>query len=280
LKTRVATAVALVLVLAFAANANPSARGDTPHNAVARAATVGETPTAHVPGATLTTILPPAAGVKSVAVAAFDVDRTPVTNSQFAAFVQRNPRWRRDRVARVVADDAYLLQWSGPVTPAPGTARQPVTGVSWFAADAYCAARGARLPTWHEWELLAAADASVADARQNPAWLQAILDWYARPATAPLPDVGASPPNVYGVRDVHGLVWEWVQDLSSMMVSNDNREQGDPDALRFCGTGALSMEQKDNYAMLMRIATLSSMRASYSSKSMGFRCVTDAGPRP
>jgi sulfatase modifying factor 1 len=82
------------------------------------------------------------------------------------------------------------------------------------------------------------------------------------------------------VRDVHGLVWEWVQDLSSMMVSNDNREQGDPDALRFCGTGALSMEQKDNYAMLMRIATLSSMRASYSSKSMGFRCVTDAGPRP
>jgi formylglycine-generating enzyme required for sulfatase activity len=266
LRARAVIAVALASAFAFAANVNADARADTARGAVA---------TARVPGATLTTILPPAPGVKSVRVAAFDVDRTPVTNAQFAAFVAGNPRWRRDRVARVFADASYLPQWSGPLTPAPGTARQPVTGVSWFAADAYCAARGARLPTWHEWELLAAADASVADARHDPAWRQAILDWYARPATAPLPDVGATAPNVYGVRDVHGLVWEWVQDLSSMMVSSDNREQGDPDALRFCGTGALTMEQKDNYAMLMRIATLSSMRASYSSKSMGFRCVTD-----
>jgi formylglycine-generating enzyme required for sulfatase activity len=269
LKARAVIAVAGAFALAFAGFAT------------ARATTANAGPTrAHVPGAMLATILPPAPGRKSVAVAAFEVDRMPVTNAQFATFVQGNPHWRRDRVARVFADDSYLLQWSGPVMPAPGTARQPVTGVSWFAADAYCAARGARLPKWHEWELLAAADASVADARQDPAWLQAILDWYARPATAPLPDVGATPPNVYGVRDVHGLVWEWVQDLSSMMVSSDNREQGDPDALRFCGTGALSMEQKENYAMLMRIATLSSMRASYSSKSMGFRCVTDADPRP
>ena len=75
------------------------------------------------------------------------------------------------------------------------------------------------------------------------------------------------------MRDIHGLVWEWVQDLGSMMVSGDNREQGDPDLKKFCGSGALSLEQKDNYAMLMRIATLSSMQASYTSTTMGFRCV-------
>ena len=32
---------------------------------------------------------------------------------------------------------------------------------------------------------------------------------------------------------------------------------------RFCGSGALDLEQKDNYAMLMRIAMLSSMKAAY-----------------
>jgi hypothetical protein len=32
--------------------------------------------------------------------------------------------------------------------------------------------------------------------------------------------------------------------------------------------------------MLMRIATLSSMQASYTSSSMGFRCVTDTEPAP
>ena len=88
--------------------------------------------------------------------------------------------------------------------------------------------------------------------------------------------MGHGEPNLYGVRDVHGLVWEWVLDLGSMMVSGDNREQGDPDLTKFCGSGALSLEQKDNYAMLMRIATLSSMKADYTSKTMGFRCA--AGP--
>jgi hypothetical protein len=65
-----------------------------------------------------------------------------------------------------------------------------------------------------------------------------------------------------------------------MMVSADNRVQGDPDLAKFCGSGALTMEQKDNYALLMRIATLSSMQASYTSKTKGFRCVTDTGDAP
>jgi formylglycine-generating enzyme required for sulfatase activity len=231
---------------------------------------------ARVPGTTFETILPPAPGVKSVTVQAFEVDRTPVTNAEFAAFVVANPRWRRDRVARVFADNGYLRHWSSATSPAPGTARQPVTQVSWFAAKAYCESRAARLPTWHEWEWVAAASATTRDARKDPAWRQEILDWYARPAGATLPDVGANAPNVYGIRDVHGLVWEWVLDLGSMMVSADNREQGDPDLAKFCGSGALSLEQKDNYAMLMRIATLSSMKATYTSNSMGFRCAVSA----
>ena len=127
---------------------------------------------------------------------------------------------------------------------------------------------------------MAAASGTAADARADPQWRQTILDWYARPATAALPAAGSSAPNYYGVRDVHGVVWEWVLDLGSMMVSADNREQGDPDVNRFCGTGALTMEQKENYAMLMRVATLSSMQASYTSSSMGFRCVTGPEPRP
>jgi formylglycine-generating enzyme len=227
---------------------------------------------AKVPGATFDTVLPPAAGLKSATVAAFELDRTPVTNAQFAAFVAANPRWRRDRVARIFADDGYLRQWSDAATLAPGTAKQPVTRVSWFAANAYCEAQGARLPTWHEWEWVAAASATARDARRDDAWRQSILDWYARPAGAALSDVGTRAPNLYGIRDVHGLVWEWVLDLGSMMVSADNREQGDPDLAKFCGSGALSLEQKDNYAMLMRIATLSSMKAAYTSTSMGFRC--------
>ena len=41
---------------------------------------------------------------------------------------------------------------------------------------------------------------------------------------------------------MHGLVWEWVDDFSSLLVSGDSRDQGDADKLKFCGAGALAMD--------------------------------------
>jgi len=233
---------------------------------------------APIPGGTFETILPPAEKVKVAKVRPFRMDRRTVSNADFARFVDAHPEWRRNRVARVFADAGYLKHWQSNAAPGGGLDSQPVTQVSWFAAKAYCESHDARLPAWYEWEFVAAASATAPDARADPSWRQAILEWYARPATDSLPAAGSTAPNFYGVRDVHGVVWEWVLDLGSMMVSADNREQGDPDLKRFCGAGALTMEQKDNYAMLMRIATLSSMQANYTSSSMGFRCV--AGPEP
>jgi formylglycine-generating enzyme required for sulfatase activity len=226
---------------------------------------------AHVPGASFETILPPAPDAKIATVAPFELDRTPVTNSQFAAFVAANPRWRRDRVARVFADTGYLGHWSNATTPARGTGNQPVTQVSWFAAQAYCESEHARLPSWIEWERAAAASATVADARGDAAWRRQLLDWYAKPSNAPLAAVGGAP-NLYGVRDLHGLVWEWVDDQASMMVTSDSRDQNDPDPLKFCGSAALSLRDRDNYALLMRIALLSSLKAVDTTANLGFRC--------
>jgi formylglycine-generating enzyme required for sulfatase activity len=228
-------------------------------------------------GGTFESVLPPAEGIKKVDVKPFRIDVTPVTNEQFAKFVAAHPQWQRDRVARVFADTGYLSHWTHAAGAAPARREQPVTHVSWFAASAYCESRGARLPTWHEWEYVAAASETRADARDDEGWRQRILAWYSKSANGELPRVGREPPNFYGVRDLHGVVWEWVDDLSGMLVSGDNRQQSDPDTLKFCGPGALTMEQKENYATLMRIAMLSSMQASYTSATMGFRCVTDAG---
>jgi formylglycine-generating enzyme len=64
-----------------------------------------------------------------------------------------------------------------------------------------------------------------------------ILAWYARPATAELPAVGSGQPNYWGIRDLHGLVWEWVLDYNSTLVSTDSRSGKSADRLPFCGTG-------------------------------------------
>ena len=156
--------------------------------------------------------------------------------------------------------------------PGHASAMQPVTGVSWFAAEAYCESEGARLPTWHEWEFAAAADETRIDARNDPAWRESILGWYSQPGGRELAPVGRTPKNAWGVYDMHGLVWEWVEDFSGMMISADNREQGDPNILKFCGAGALSTQDKDNYAILMRVAMLSSLTAQQSTRNLGFRC--------
>ena len=74
----------------------------------------------------------------------------------------KHPEWRRDRVAGLFADEGYLRHWASAASPGAAIAQQPVTQVSWFAASAYCEARGARLPRWYEWEFAAAASATEA----------------------------------------------------------------------------------------------------------------------
>ncbi len=229
-----------------------------------------------VPGASFRSALKYEDGT-TTKIAPFVMRKRPVTNAEFLAFVQSNPQWQRDRVPTVFADARYLSHW--PTSTALRNDKtqldQPVINVSWFAANAYCKAQGARLPTWHEWEYVAAADEVRRDARKDPAWRERILGWYSRPSSGTLPRAGLQVADAYGLQDLHGLVWEWTDDFSSLLVSGDNRLQGDADKMKFCGAGALSMDDRENYAVLMRVAMLSSLEARDTTNSLGFRCAKD-----
>jgi len=208
-----------------------------------------------------------------VDVPAFALRKTPVTLGEFLEFVSVHPEWRRDQVPALFADKRYLYDWSSTLQPNPAASLQsPVVNVSWFAARAFCESEGARLPTWIEWEYAAAADESRTDARSDPAWRRRILAWYERPTTAQIAAVGSAL-NVYGASDLHGLIWEWVDDFNALFIAGDSRTQGDPDLLKFCGAGAISIVDRDSYAVLMRIALLSSLRAADTTGTLGFRCV-------
>lgn len=221
----------------------------------------------------VTPLFPPSPAETSVPVGAFLLDRRPVTNAQYLAFVEANPKWRRGAVAGLFADEAYLRQWAGPLEPGAGVEPDgPVVQVSWFAARAYCAAQGKRLPSEAEWELAAAASEKEADASGSAAWRERILAWYARPSPAPLPPVGSSAPNFWGVFDLHGLVWEWVSDFNGSFVASDSRRADDEADVRFCGAASQRAEARENYASFMRYAFRSSLEARYTASSLGFRC--------
>ncbi|AMP38845.1 formylglycine-generating enzyme family protein [Ralstonia solanacearum] len=227
-----------------------------------------------LPGGDFDSVLPQnASGLpQRVRIAPFALRTTPVTIGDFLMFLQTHAAWRKGRAPEIFAGPAYLADWVDALHANPQASTEaPVVGVSWFAARAYCESEGARLPTWLEWESAAAADATRADARDDPQWRQRILAWYEQPTTQVLPAVG-SPPDVHGVRDLHGLIWEWVDDFNALFISGDSRTQGDPDKQTFCGAGAISIIRRDSYAVLMRVALLSSLNGADATGSLGFRC--------
>lgn len=226
--------------------------------------------------ATLRVMYPAPNEPKEVTVAAFALDRRPVDNAEFLAFVLAHPRWQRGVMKPVHGDSGYLVHWATPTALGPAgldnRPEQPVTRVSWYAAKAFCQARGKRLPSEVEWELAAAADETRLDARRDPAFQEKILAWYGRPAGRLLAKAGAGQPNAWGARDLHGLVWEWVYDFNNTMVTGDNRERSSPDKQLFCGAGALAASDDADYASFMRYAFRSSLEAAFTARSLGFRC--------
>lgn len=205
-----------------------------------------------------------------VSVGGFLLDRTPVTNGQFLAFVKGHPSWRKGQVKPLFAEDGYLQRWAAPLRLGPSApADAPVTQVSWFAARAYCEARGARLPTENEWEL------AGQSGMKDPEMLQKILTWYGQPTPKVLPRVGQGQPSPDGIYDLHGLIWEWVEDFNDTLVSSDSRAGDDPDRIRFCGAGAIGAGDRSDYAAFMRVAFRSSLEGRFTISNLGFRCARD-----
>ena len=101
-----------------------------------------------------------------------------------------------------------------------GRADRPVINVSWNDAQAYLSwlsqetGEQYRLPSEAEWEYAARAGAATAYTwgnriGRNLANCQGCRSQWDNDQTAP---VGSFPENAFGLHDMHGNVWEWVQD--------------------------------------------------------------------
>ncbi len=213
---------------------------------------------------------------KEVPVKAFCLDIYPVTNAQFLEFVRAHVRWRRSQVKRLFADENYLKSWAGDLELGSSVASNaPVTHVSWFAAKAYAAWKGKRLPTVAEWEYAAAASPTRADGENDPEFAAQLLAWFSTPAPRTLPAVSSGAANFYGIHDLHGLVWEWVADFNTAMVTGDARGDTGLDRQLFCAAGAQDASDRANYPAFMRYGFRSSLKAHYTVHNLGFRCAKD-----
>ncbi|EIC13829.1 formylglycine-generating enzyme family protein [Kingella kingae] len=204
-----------------------------------------------------------------IPVKAFSLDKTAVTNAEFAQFIKQNPQWQRGKVSTRHAESKYLTHWlkqGNDYTYKPADANKPVVNVSWFAAHAYCTSQGKRLPTIDEWEYAGLASETQANGTSEEGYNRRILDWYASGQQS-LRSVGKDKPNFWGVHDMHGMIWEWTEDYNSSLLS-----AGSANSSLFCGGGSSNSTDPSNYAAFMRYGIRTSLQASFVLNNLGFRC--------
>lgn len=202
---------------------------------------------------------------------AFLIDQHPVTNAEYLKFVRENPEWRKSQAKKIFTDKNYLEYWQSDLNFGPlADPQAPVVQVNWYAARAYCANLGKRLATIDEWEYVA--QMPFKDKRELKS---VILEWYGANTEWPLPLVMKRSPNTLGIYDLHGVIWEWVEDFNSSMVTGESRGDVALDRNLFCGGGAANAADPSDYAAFMRFAFRSSLQAKYTVRNLGFRCVKD-----
>jgi len=272
------TAVGFVL-LALSLLAGLSAFGSQPSTLNSQPSTLSSLPPAGmvpIPAGIYVPLFRTAKDPAQIAVAAFLLGERPVTNGEFLAFVAANPKWQRSQVSPLFADSSYLEHWAGDQElGARAPSDSPVVRVSWFAARAYARWVGKRLPGTAEWELAAGAGYTRPDGRNDEQLNHDLYAWLARPVPAIQPAVARGRPNLHGARDLHGLVWEWVDDFNTAMVTGESRADAGLERDLFCGAGSVGAKDTGDYAAFMRMALRSSLRANNTTTALGFRCARD-----
>lgn len=201
-------------------------------------------------------------------VRSFFIDKYPISEDSFFKFVKKNPQWGKENAVDVFSDKNYLK-----ISPRIKNHSNPVTYVSWFAANAFCSDRNGRLPTTLEWEYVHAASETKANAMKDKEYIEKLLQWYSVPSL----DhdeliIGAKKPNFYGVHDINSFMWEWTSDFNSVLMTSDNRQDGDKNQNELCGASSIGARNKEDYSAFVRYSLRSSLQASYTLENLGFRC--------
>ncbi len=193
---------------------------------------------------------------RTVRLEAFFIDRYPVEESRYRTWIQDN--------------EPAFDTWIGRLAESERAGRPgyPATNVTYDEAEAYCAARGKRLPIEYEYE----AAARGTDGRVFPwgsDWQPGMVD---ENAFGPAP-IGRFPgaASPFGAEDMTGNVFHWTR--STVRLSAFQAPERTDPVVRVIKAGGWPCARAFNRATFR-----AAMNASFHSPWVGFRCVQPVDP--
>ena len=185
----------------------------------------------------------------------FFLGKTPVTWKQYRAFCVETGR-KPPRTISFPRLRGFDI-----------TDSHPAVSLRWKDARAYCHWAHGRLPSEAEWEYACRGGSSGAYCYGGEKGQLARYGAYGMGKA--VAEVGTKLPNAYGLYDVHGNVWEWVQDgyasYSKAPTDGSAREPG-PASQRACRGGSVGID-----ADYCRSPTRRSNAPDYRGSATGFR---------
>ncbi len=157
--------------------------------------------------------------VHKVKLSSFYIGKYEVTNAEFAKFLNEKGNqieddyewidlegvWRNQKCRIYKQNDRFQVE--------KGYENYPISFVSWYGANAYCAWLGGRLPSEAEWEYAAQSG------RKSKQFIKLLkknklenFAWFREISGDSVHSVGLKQPNLLGIYDMQGNVAEWCAD--------------------------------------------------------------------
>lgn len=202
----------------------------------------------------------------------FAIDKYEVTNSRYLAFVRSTGH----RVPQHPKDPARTL-WNGD-SISDSLVDRPVINVDWHDAAAYCKWVGKRLPSEAEWEKAAKGTSDRrfpwGNVEPTAKHLNYNQRWIGEKTLMPVGsyEAGKSP---FGVYDMAGNVWEWVNDWYDAQYyekSPQKNPQGPDAGVKKVIRGAGWQNETPTIRIFTRVESDPTVR----NESTGFRCASNA----
>lgn len=209
----------------------------------------------------------------AVTLNAFAIDVHPVTNEQFARFLEvlgGEKDAQNNDIIRL--KDSRIKRTNGKVVIEAGYDTHPVVGITWYGALAYAKWVGKRLPTEAEWEVAACSGREDAMYPSGVEIDKTQANFFSSDTTP----VCSYPPNRAGLYDMAGNVYEWCQDwydyhYYDVSVQDPNYPKGPQQGVYRVLRGGCWKSSKED----LRCAHRHRNNPGALNGTYGFRCAAD-----